>query len=301
VLVSVRKGDDKPLNGITIRDVPLRDRNRIIVFALLLAGALQVQAKPPQAVDSANLTYADVADAVSTSPIVAIAVIAKAKRLKGDLAGNVPAGQARFLVTARVSSLLVGKSGLPERIDYLLDAQLDENGRPPKLTKRKVVLAGAPVAGKPASIQLTSARGQMDWQAPLEARVRAIVTEAVAPDAPPRILGIGNAFHVRGSLPGESETQLFLKTVGDQPVSLNVLRRPGEEPQWAVALGDIIDDSAKPPAPETLLWYRLACFLPATLPEHSVAALAVEDAAAASADYRYVLNALGTCQRTPVN
>jgi hypothetical protein len=267
---------------------------------MLLALVTSADAKSTEPVESnRKLSYADVADAVSTAPVVAVATITKAKRLKGDLAAGMAADRARFLVTARLSSLLLSAKGFPERIEYLLDTPLDERGHPPKLGKRKVILAGAPVPGKPASLQLTSARGQMDWDQPLETRVRSIVTDAIAADAPPRLLGVGNAFHVRGSLPDESETQIFLKTVGDQPVSLNVLRRPGEDPQWAVALGEMIDDSAKPPMPETLLWYRLACFLPSTLPVQSVSSLAIEDAAASNADYRFVINALGPCERTP--
>jgi hypothetical protein len=244
------------------------------------------------------LPYADIADSVSVAPIVAIATVNKAKRLKGDLAGNVSADRARVLVTAKLSALLKGASGLPERIEYLYDAPLDEKGRPPKIVKHKVFLAGSPVPGKPASIQLVSPRAQFDWSESTEAQVRSIVTESVAPDAPPRIIGVGNAFHVRGSLPGESETQIFLKTVGNQPVSLNVLRRPGEDVHWAAALGEMIDDSASAPARDTLLWYRLACFLPPVLPDASVASLPVEDAAAANADYRFVIKALGACGRT---
>ncbi len=294
------QGFDKPhQNANTYRDVPLRDRiftTAAVLFSLVAGPA---SAEPSKAVETSPFSYADIADATSLAPIVAIATIHKVKHLKGDLVVGLPEGRARFLVTAKVVALLRGETGLPARIEYLLDTPLDAKGRPPKIVKRKVVLAGAPVPGKPASIQLVSSRAQIDWNAEVEARVRAIVTEAIAPNAPPRIIGVGNAFHVRGSLPGESETQIFLKTVGSQPVSLNVLRRPGEEPHWAAALGEMIDDAAKAPQRDTLLWYRLACFLPPALPAASVANLDTDDAAAANADYRYVIGALGACDRTP--
>jgi len=281
------------------RDVPLRDHIQNLAAAALLITAFPSLAQAEKALEYSTFSYADLADSASFAPIVAVATVDKAKRLKNELAAGLPEGRARFLVTAKVSALLRGAGGLPARIEYLLDTPLDTNGRPPKLGKRKVVLAGVPVPGKPANIQLVSPRAQIDWTPEVEARVRAIVTEAVAPDAPPRIIGVGNAFHVRGSLPGESETQIFLKTAGNQPVSLNVLRRPGEQPQWAVALGEMIDDAAKAPQRETLLWYRLACFLPPALPSASVADLGTDDAAAANADYRYVVQALGPCDRTP--
>jgi hypothetical protein len=129
-------------------------------------------------------------------------------------------------------------------------------------------------------------------------RIRAVLREAAAADAPPRITGIGKAFHVPGSLPGESETQIFLQTANGRPVSLSVLRRPGETPRWAVALSEMVDDAAAPPQPESLLWYRLACGLPRALPPQSLADAEPEAAAAIQADYRLVLDRLGPCARS---
>src|SRR5207253_7979853 len=106
---------------------------------------------------------------------------------------------------------------------------------------------------------------------------RRIAADLVAADTPPTITGIGNAFHVPGALPGEGETQIFLTTADNRPVSLSILRRPGEQPRWAVALSEIVDEAAAPPARDTLLWYRLACSLPAALPAASTASLAPPD------------------------
>ena len=118
------------------------------------------------------------------------------------------------------------------------------------------------------------------------------------PDAPPRITGIGRAFHVPGSLPGESETQIFLQTADDRPISLNVLRRPGEQPRWSVALGEIVDDAAAAAArPNTLLWYRLACTLPPAPAGQSLSEAAPDEARAIRADYRLVIEGLGPCAR----
>ncbi|MDB5719868.1 MAG: hypothetical protein JWP15_486, partial [Alphaproteobacteria bacterium] len=73
---------------------------------------------------------------------------------------------------------------------------------------------------------------------------------------------------------------------------------PGEQPRWAVALSEIVYESAAPPNPGSLLWYRLACSLPPTLPAQSLADSDSENAAAAAADYRFVLEQLGACART---
>ena len=77
-----------------------------------------------------------------------------------------------------------------------------------------------------------------------------------------------------------------------------MLRRPGERPRWAVALGEMVDNSAAPPEPETLLWYRLACTLPAALPRASLSDATPEEARAIAADYRLIVEGLGRCLRT---
>lgn len=265
---------------------------------LSLSGIASAASARTQIAETAPLYYADVADAVSYAPVVAVATISRAEWLRKELAVNVPPGYARLLITASVTSLLRGENGLPARIEYLLDARLNQANRPPKLRKQKVLIAASPVAGKPGMLQLVSANGQLSWSADTEAKARAIIAELVLPSAPPQITGITSAFHVPGSLPGESESQIFLKAADGRPVSLAILRRPGEEPRWAVALGEMIDETAPSVAPDTLLWYRLACFLPESLPGAAVADLSSEDALAATLDYRFVITRLGPCHRT---
>ena len=55
----------------------------------------------------------------------------------------------------------------------------------------------------------------MPWDPATDAKLRAILTELVKPGAPPAITGIANGLHVPGTLPGESESQLFLNTASD--------------------------------------------------------------------------------------
>ncbi len=102
---------------------------------------------------------------------------------------------------------------------------------------------------------------------------RRIIQETISPDAPPEVTGIGNAFHVTGDLPGSGETQIFLTTADNRPVSIGIQRTPGEQPRWSVALSELVGEGAVPPARDTLLWYRLACALPPALPDSSVASL----------------------------
>jgi len=241
--------------------------------------------------------YAQIADRVVGAPAILDARIRSAARIKGPEAANVAARHQRFYVEADVLALIRADAPLPARVGYVVDVPLDARGRTPKLNKRRVLLFARPVAGQATMIQLTTLDGQRDWSAELDAMIRRIAREVVAPDAPPTITGLGNAFHVPGSLPGEGETQIFVQTATGAPISLSILRRPGEQKRWAVALGEIVDDAAAAPARDTLLWYRLACGLPRALPATSLADAEPENAAAAREDYRFVLEQLGPCRR----
>jgi hypothetical protein len=96
---------------------------------------------------------------------------------------------------------------------------------------------------------------------------------------------------------GEGETQIFLKTDNDQPLSLTILSRPGQQKQWAVSTAEIIDASATAPQRFTLLWYRLACDLPRSLPSDRVEGASNGDTIRAQADYKFVIESLGPCGR----
>jgi len=259
-------------------------------------------ASPAGAATPANqgLSYADLADLTLTAKVVAGITVLKAERLKGELAPNLAAGHARFLIEAQTGMLLRGADGLPGVFSYIVDVPLDAKGRAPKLKKTRFILFADRVPGRPQELRLTSPHSQVDWTQATESTLRAILTEATAAASPPQLTGIGNAFHVAGAIPGEGETQIFLTTTDGRPISLSILRRPGEQPLWAVALGEMVDDSARAPARDTLLWYRLACFLPRTVPDKSVAALTGADADAVRIDYRFVLEQLGPCGRTIV-
>lgn len=275
----------------------------IIALAAAPIAASQTAGSPAYTTNAApiarsGLAYSDLADLVLSAPVIADATVRSTAKIKPSEAPGLIAGQVRLYVEVDVGTLIRGANGLPPRIGYLLDIAPDARGRLPKLKKTRVLIFARPVAGAVDQVQLVAPDAQIDWTPTADARARKIAQDALASDAPPVITGIGNAFHVAGALPGEGETQIFLTTVDQRPVSLSILRRPGEQPRWAVALSEIVDESAAPPAPETLLWYRMACALPAALPERSTASLEAADATIARDDYAYVLAALGPCGRT---
>lgn len=263
----------------------------LAVLALFPADS---RAQPaPAPVAAPTQSYADLADLATVAPLAIDAQIRSAIRLKDPA----PAGKARFYVEAQVRSLIRGPA-TPALVNYVAEVPLDSRGRAPKLKKKRVLLLARPVPGKPASVQLVAPGAQLAWTAAEDARLRAVLTEITAPGAAPRITGVNSAFHVPGAIPGEGETQIFLQTETGEPVSISVLRRPGQIARWAVALGEIVDEAAEPPRPGTLLWYRLACFLPRTLPESAIDPGDPANAAKAREDYRLVIDGLGPCDRS---
>ena len=273
----------------------------VFVKALAVAALTSVIAVPqgfaqvPAAL--AGPTYADLADLADHAPLVAKVDIRDAVRLKPEQAPGVRSGMARVYVKAKIRALLLGET-IGESASYLADVPVDSKGKPPKLKKTTALIFARPVAARPGELQLVSTVGQVAWSQPTEDRVRVILTELVAPGAPPRVTGVREVSFVPGNLIGEGETQIFLATEAGDPVSISVVHRPGEPPVWGVAFGEIVDQAARPPLHDTLAWYRLACFLPAGLSTATNLSGDGDTQRRAAEDYRYVRGQLGPCPRT---
>ena len=245
----------------------------------------------------AGPTYADLADLADRAPLVARVEIREAIRLKPEQAPGLRGGMARVLIKARTRALLVGES-VGESVSYLADVAVDSKGKPPKLKKTTVLIFARPAPARPGVLQLVTGDAQVAWTPAIEERARAILTELVAPGAPPRVSGVREVSYVPGNLIGEGETQIFLATEAGDPVSISVVHRPGQPPGWGVAFGEIVDQAARPPQSDSLAWYRLACFLPFSPPRASILAGDSEAQRKAAEDYRYVRGQLGACPRT---
>lgn len=240
--------------------------------------------------------YADYADLVVAAPVIVDATIRSTVRLKPTDSAGLPPSMARLYVEADVSALIRGTDAMPARLGYTLDVPLDAHGRAPQYRKSRVLLFARAVPDQVGQIQLIRPDAQRGWSAAGDALTRRIVRETLAPDAPPTVTGIANAFHTPGDLPGSGETQIFLSTADNRPISLTIERKAGEAPRWSVALSEVVDAAAPPPPRDTLLWYRLACSLPATLPD-AVLHSSGDDATVAREDYALVITALGACDR----
>lgn len=263
-------------------------------LATLMATTLLAAQEAP----ASTLTYADLVHLAESAPLVLRAEIRDQATLEPERSPGLAPGHVRLYVEARTKALIAGNVPLGEDLRYLVDVPVDAKGKAPKLKKSEVLLFARTVPGRSGEIQLVGEGAQRAYSAELEARLRPILTALVAPDAPPRIVRVGDALGVEGTLVGESETQLFLETEGDGPVSITVVRRPNQPPRWGVSWTEIVDQSARPPQPNTLEWYRLACSLPAELPGEANLSRDSRSRALAARDYEYVIEQLGSCDRT---
>ena len=128
-------------------------------------------------------------------------------------------GWGRFYVEAKTEGVIAGTQPLGELLRYLVDLPLDAKGKPPVFKKKSVLLFARAVPGRPGELQLVKPDAQLVWDAPLDARLRAVIREFYAPDAPHKVTGVREALHVPGDLAGEGESQLFLATASGEPAA----------------------------------------------------------------------------------
>jgi hypothetical protein len=249
-------------------------------------------------VPAANNSYADIADLVLAAPLIVDAQVRKTTKVPAEQAAGVPSHIQRLLVEADVLALIRGDGGVAGQVRFLLDVPKDAKGNIPKLKKQRYLVLGSKVAGKPGDIRLARPDALVEWSAGNDAMLRAITREAVMIDAPQPIVGLTSAFHSPGTVIGEGETQIFVEAQQSQIYSLSVFSRPGLSKRWAVSTGEVIDESAMAPSRNTLLWYRLACGLPRDLDSKLVETAEADNIARAQADYRFVIQSLGACDRT---
>ena len=276
---------------------PSRRYRASIAALLALFGPGAVLAAPQAGpVVPPAATYADLADLADSAPLVLRVQVRKLARLDASQNTGARPGWGRFYAEARTGAMLAGDGVVMEKLRYLVDLPLDARGRPPALNKKPVLLFAAPVAGRPGELRLVAPDAQVLWDAASEAQLRSLLTELLAPDAPARITGVREVIHVAGALAGEGETQMFLATRDGTAASIAVTRRAGAAPVWGVSFSEVAEGGSPPPR-ETLRWYRLACFLPARLPEEVNLSASPGEKAQADADYQLVVEGLGPCPR----
>ena len=182
-------------------------------------------------------SYARVADLVTAVPAIASVRAKSVTLIPRERATGLAPENNRFLIAAETMSLIRGNDVLSRDVSFLIDLPNAQYPKPPKWKKRPFLLFGS-VGSRVDFFQLSSSNAIFAWSADVEAMVRRVAGQFAATDAPPAISGINSAFHVQGTVQGEGETQIFLQTAKGSQVSLSVVRRPDEKPQFGAALGE---------------------------------------------------------------
>lgn len=250
----------------------------------------------PQIRSDPEFSYADLVDLALPAQVAVRAQVRKVIRLKPEESPGLTQGRVRLYIQARTLALLVGPD-LGESVSFLANVPLDSRGKVPKLRKTEVLVLARTVPGRPGELQLVAPDAMLAATGGREATLRSILTETARPDAPPAITALREVLHVSGNLVDEGETQLFLGTATGAPVSISVLRRPGQPTTWGVSFTEIVDAAARPPLPASLAWYRLACGLPQRMPPRANISGTTSGRRIAAEDYARVLDDLGPCTR----
>lgn len=279
-------------------------RNLGALLALSIASTLATpvsSAAAPRASGATEVprpSYARIADLVIESPAIAHVAVKKLIAIPPERAPGLEPGMQRFLVTAETLSLIRGNDVLAREASFLIDLPGAPGAKPPKWKGRTFIIFGK-VEQRVDFFQLLASTALISWSPENEEMVRRVARQFTANDAPPLVEGVDSVFHVPGAIQGEGETQIFLVTGDGSPISLSIVRRPDEQPQFGVSLGEIVDEAAAMPERDTPLWYRLACSLPARLPPSALTGQSSAEGNAAARDYAAFREALGPCVRTP--
>lgn len=266
------------------------------IAALYTMGLSSAYAQRPVPKGTPELTFADVADLADPASMVVRAQIRKLIRIENAQASA--SGKGRFYVMAETRALLAGSTPLGKTFAYLVDIPLDAKGKPLVRNKDIVIVFARPVEGRAGELQLVRPNAQLGWSEGVESKVRDVVTQLLAHDAPAKIQGVRELLFVPGTLAGEGETQIFLNTADGSAASLTVRHQPNQPPRWGASFSELVAEVGEPPAQNTLTWYRLACFLPANPPMAADVSESDTSRRVARADYRLVINSLGPCRRS---
>jgi len=242
-------------------------------------------------------TYVDTVELSKKADLVVLARVTQMKPVATSTPGALLPSHRRYYTEASTKALLYGQSGIGGSLRYLVDLPVTPGEGTANLTGKDVFLFASPVPGRPEEIKLVEPTAQQLWSPEREDRLRAVLRALVAPRAPGPATGVRELSYVPGNLAGQGRTQIFLDTKKG-PVTISVRHVPGQAETWGVSLSEVTEGDLRPPARDTLEWYNLACFMPASPPQSAYVSGPFSSKQQAYADYRMVLAALGPCERS---
>ena len=159
-----------------------------------------------------------------------------------------------------------------------------------------MLLFASAVPGRPGELRLVAPDAQVHGMRQARHKLRAILAELLAPDAPARITGVREAIHVAGKLAGEGETQMFLATARRHRRRDHRRPPPGRRASWGVSFSEVAEAGSRAAARNAaLVSPRL---LPAAaLPRGVNLSDTAQDRAWPMPTIALVMAALGPCPR----
>jgi|APAra7269096936_1048531.scaffolds.fasta_scaffold09595_2 hypothetical protein len=242
-------------------------------------------------------TYVDTVELSKKADLVVLVRVTQMKPVATATPGALLPSHRRYYAEASTKALLYGQTGIGGSLRYLVDLPVAPGQGTADLTGKDVFLFASPVPGRPEEIKLVEPTAQQLWSPEREERLRAVLRALVSPRAPPPVTGVRELSYVPGNLAGQGRTQIFLDTKKG-PVTIAVRHLPGQAKTWGVSLSEVTGGDLHPPARDTLEWYNLACFMPASPPQSAYVSGPFSSKQQAYADYRMVLAALGPCERS---
>lgn len=244
-----------------------------------------------------SISYDDIMEITLESELVVDIIVRKIKNLPNSQTIGVRPDRKRILIIGEVQSLIRGKNGLNQEVQFLFDAPIDSRGKIPKYKKMRFLAFGRHIAGNSGFIRLSRTASMTAYSNRINNMVRNNIREAIAANAPQKIIAINSAFHSPGTIIGEGESQIFLSTEFDQPMAISVISKQGQNRRWSVSTSEVIDINATEPKRFSLLGYRLACSLPRSLDPSIIESDDSRNRDKVKSDYKLVLDSVGPCQR----
>lgn len=245
-----------------IRAMLPRVRDVALLVLLLTSGCSFGQPREsfvPPALAGLSTGRADIIRLTLDAPVIVTAEIVKTDEVKRRDASDLPPGGRRRLVRARITSVIKAPSLTPPQIEYLQDwIPADGGKKPPRLEGARVLVFLAPSKRRDDQYSLIDRRAQTGQEPASERLVRAILLDAETPQLRSlRIAGVSAVFD------WGDRRQFLVDTTDGRKLSLDTT----PEGSAVKVSFDETSGDAKTVQAGSLLWFRLACELPANLPD----------------------------------
>jgi hypothetical protein len=270
----------------------------VLVYPLMLGAAIAFATK--LVAQPAPTPYPVAARLYLNSPVVARGLITSQSKLnkKGNASlPPLPTGQGRAMLEAELQTVLKAPDALPASLKFLWQGPLDAKGKLPTFKKQTLLLFLTPAtANGVTGYGLTDINSVRPWLPTEDAQLRAIA--AAAQDPAQRGLAIKGVRTTFVTMPEDANStpyvHILFSTMNNAPLAAILEKQSG---QWMLrtTLTDL-DQDAVGIQRQSLLWYHMACGLPAE-PPAAVAKQPTEAESALARDaWSGMLEQLGPCR-----